>query len=95
VTRSSRAIHIGLGLVTHAAAYLLSAVVFGAGYALGTIGHARSMGRAYGQRIRDVIEPEPMTVEDLVRRVDDERDVAIIVIEDSTERAASNDQRWN
>jgi hypothetical protein len=97
MTLSSKLIHAGLGLATHTLAFVGTAIAVGIGYALGSLGHARAMKRAAGQRIREVIEPEPVTVEDLVRRVVDEREHvgAIIVIEDSTERAAANDQRWN
>jgi hypothetical protein len=93
MTLSSRLIHAGLGLATHALAYVGTAVAVGIGYALGSLGHARAMKRAAGQRIRDVIEPEPMTVTDLVG--DSDEPVTVIVISDSTERAAASDQRWN
>jgi hypothetical protein len=39
-----------------------------------------------------VIEPEPKTVEDLING---DESVTVIVISDSTERAAASDQRWN
>jgi hypothetical protein len=92
MTLSSRLIHAGLGLATHALAYVGTAVAVGIGYALGSLGHARAMKRAAGQRIRDVIEPEPKTVEDLING---DESVTVIVISDSTERAAASDQRWN
>lgn len=91
MTLSSRLIHAGLGLATHTLAYVGTAIVVGIGYALGSLGHARAMKRAASQRIRDVIEPEPQTVEDLVG----DEPVTVIVISDSTERAAADDQRWN
>lgn len=91
MTRSSKLIHAGLGVATHALAYVGTAIAVGIGYALGTLAHARAMKRAAGQRIRDAIEPEPKTVEDLVG----DEPVTVIVISDSTERAAANDLRWN
>lgn len=96
MTRSSKLIHVGLGIATHALAYVGTALVVGIGYALGTVAHARAMKRAAGQRIREAIEPEPKTVEDLIGEVEvGDGEVAIIVIADSTERAAANDLRWN
>lgn len=95
MTLSSRLIHAGLGLATHTLAYVGTAIVVGIGYALGSLGHARAMKRAAGQRVREVIEPEPQTVEDLIRNSDSDEPVTVIVISDSTERAAANDQRWN
>jgi hypothetical protein len=91
MTLSSKLIHAGLGLATHTLAFVGTAIAVGIGYALGSLSHARAMRRAAGQRIREAIEPEPETVEDLVG----DEPVTVIVIADSTERAAANDQRWN
>jgi hypothetical protein len=93
VTRSSKAIHVGLYLATHALAFVGTAIAVGIGYALGSLSHARAMKRAAGQRIREVIEPEPKTAEDLIGEFDES--ATVIVIADSTERAAADDQRWN
>jgi hypothetical protein len=93
MTLSSKLIHAGLGLATHTLAFVGTAIAVSIGYALGSLGHARAMKRAAGQRIREAIEPEPKTVEDLIGGVDES--TTVIVIADSTERAAADDQRWN